>query len=109
MMNTNNEIMPKVRRSVTLSEETMAWINEQIRRDRAVSSKELEYIRGLDDALEMAAQILSEAKDLDVARSNLEKLQLPVKERKITELRRHLFILDVLEKESVEGADIGEP
>jgi hypothetical protein len=66
-----------------------------------VSSKDLEYIRGLDDALEMAAQILSEAKDLNVARSNLEKLQVPVKEKKIQELRRHLFILDVPEKEPV--------
>jgi Arc/MetJ-type ribon-helix-helix transcriptional regulator len=34
MMNTNNEIMPKIRRSVTLSEETMAWINEEIKRKR---------------------------------------------------------------------------
>lgn len=66
-----------------------------------MSSKDLEYIRGLDDALEMAAQILSEAKDLNVARSNLEKLQVPVKEKKIQELRRHLFILDVPEKEPV--------
>jgi hypothetical protein len=65
---------------------------------------EIDYIRGLDDALEMAAQILIEAKDLDVARSNLEKLQVPVKEKKIQELRRHLFILDVPEKEPlVEG------
>jgi hypothetical protein len=62
---------------------------------------EIDYIRGLDDALEMAAQILFEAKDLDVARSNLEKLQVPVKEKKIQELRRHLFILDVPEKEPV--------
>lgn len=66
-----------------------------------MSSKQLEYIRGLDDALEMAAQILIEAKDLDVARLNLEKLQVPVKERKITELRRRLFILDLPEKEPV--------
>lgn len=65
---------------------------------------EIDYIRGLDDALEMALQILSEAKDLNVARSNLEKLQVPVKEKKIQELRRHLFILDVPEKEPlVEG------
>lgn len=62
---------------------------------------EIDYIRGLDDALEMAAQILIEAKDLNVARSNLEKLQVPVKEKKIQELRRHLFILDVPEKEPV--------
>jgi len=43
-MNTNNEIMPKVRRSVTLSEETMAWINEQIKRKRFKDvSHALEY------------------------------------------------------------------
>jgi len=65
----------------------------------------LEYIRGLDDALEMAAQILIEAKDLDVARANLEKLQLPVKERKITELRCHLFILDMPEKDPVDAGE----
>jgi len=60
---------------------------------------EIDYIRGLDDALEMAAQILSEAKGLDVAKINLEKLQLPIKERKIMELRRRMFILDVPDKE----------
>jgi Arc/MetJ-type ribon-helix-helix transcriptional regulator len=38
------EIMPKVRRSVTLSEETMTWITEQIKRKRFKDvSHALEY------------------------------------------------------------------
>ena len=62
---------------------------------------EIDYIRGLDDALEMALEIVNEAKDLQVAKINLEKLQVPVKEKKIQELRRKLFIFPTLEEEAV--------
>lgn len=34
MPNTNNEAMPKVRRSVTISEDLMKWIAEEINRKR---------------------------------------------------------------------------
>ena len=33
-MTTNNEAMPKIRRSVTISKELMDWIQEQIKQKR---------------------------------------------------------------------------
>jgi Arc/MetJ-type ribon-helix-helix transcriptional regulator len=49
------EIMPKVRRSVTLSEETMAWIKDQIKKKR---------FKDVSHALEYAIyQLMQEDKD----------------------------------------------
>jgi Arc/MetJ-type ribon-helix-helix transcriptional regulator len=33
-MTANNEVMPKIRRSVTISKELMEWIQEEIKRKR---------------------------------------------------------------------------
>ena len=56
-MNANFESMPKVRRSVTLSEETMAWIKEQIKKKR---------FKDVSHALEYEIYQLMKEKDLVV-------------------------------------------
>jgi len=57
-----------------------------------MTDRELEYIRGLDDGLEMALGAVVEAKTPEAAKAELEKAQITVKERKHQLLREKLFI-----------------